>query len=336
MPCNNPISGRLFLWTGYYTPSAIRLSEVSQNPQYVKYDRVSADRLRLRPTQGSAGKSTCRGLLAGSLLLSLLFWAPYSAAQGITLVVSEGAESLSSVGELADRYKEFSKRISIALKRPVTLAPTTRLPALQQALAEARADLAWIRPVNIAADAMATQGYTLVASAEGQFYSAFIVSKNSALKTIKELDGKRVMHPVKNGIIYRMGAAVLGADCVTENFSFGSPSPQETDSVDERRVLGQGDTCRHGSALLRCTRSKRLSGTQGVDKVKQLRLARSCRLAACAVPSLTPPTGGTSLVETVVTSNADNPPFSLAPERLHTRRYSCARNHISDKRPLHG
>ncbi len=209
MPRNNPISGRLFLWTGYYTPSAIRLSEVSQNPQYVKYDRVSADRLRLRPTQGSAGKSTCRGLLAGSLLLSLLFWAPYSAAQGITLVVSEGAESLSSVGELADRYKEFSKRISIALKRPVTLAPTTRLPALQQALAEARADLAWIRPVNIAADAMATQGYNLVASAEGQFYSAFIVSKNSALKTIKELDGKRVMHPVKNGIIYRMGAAEL-------------------------------------------------------------------------------------------------------------------------------
>jgi hypothetical protein len=83
------------------------------------------------------------------------------AAQGITLVVSEGAEAQGSVSEVGDRYQEFSKRISITLKRPVTLAPTTQLPALQQALAEIRADLAWIRPVNIAADAIATRGYVL-------------------------------------------------------------------------------------------------------------------------------------------------------------------------------
>jgi len=209
MRCNNPISRGLFLGSGYYPPSAIRFFGVSQNPRSVEDNRISARRLCPPPDRRGVGKSTCRRILADSLLLSLLFWAPYSAAQGITLVVSEGAEAQGSVSEVGDRYKEFSKRIGIALKRPMTLAPTTRLPALQQSLAEGRADLAWIRPVNIAADAMATRGYTLVTSAEGQFYSAFIVSKSSTLKTIKELEGKRVVHPVKNGIIYRMGAAEL-------------------------------------------------------------------------------------------------------------------------------
>ncbi|SRR6266496_75454 len=209
MPRNNPISGRLFLWTGYYTPSAICLSEVSQNPQYVEDGRISAGRLRTPSDRGSAWKSTCRRIFANSLLLSLFSWAPYSAAQSITLVVTEGAEAQGSPTEMADRYKEFAKRIGTALKRPVTLVPTTRLPALQQTLAEGRADLAWIRTVNIAADAMATRDYTLVASAEGQFYSAFIVSKSSTLRTIKELEGKRVMHPLKNGIVYKMGAAEL-------------------------------------------------------------------------------------------------------------------------------
>jgi len=132
-----------------------------------------------------------------------------AAAEPITFAVSEGAESVASVSELVDRYEGLSKRIGAALKRPVSLLPTTRIPVMQQALADGKADLAWIWPANVTADAMANHGYTLVASAEGQFYSAFVVSKSSALKSVKDLEGKRVMHPPAGGVIYRLGAAEL-------------------------------------------------------------------------------------------------------------------------------
>jgi ABC-type phosphate/phosphonate transport system substrate-binding protein len=155
-------------------------------------------------------KSVFSVVILGAWSLLSLSWAPHSAAaEPIIFAVSEGAESLASVSELADRYQGLSKRISLALKRPVTLLPTTRIPAMQQALAESRADLAWIRPANVIADAMVNQGYTLVVSAEGQFYSAFVVSNNSPLKTLKDLEGKRVMHPPQGAVVYKMGAAEL-------------------------------------------------------------------------------------------------------------------------------
>jgi ABC-type phosphate/phosphonate transport system substrate-binding protein len=95
------------------------------------------------------------------------------------------------------------------LKRPVAVLPVSRLPALRQAMEEGRVDLAWIRPANFTADAIGNRGYALVASAEGAFYSAFIVSKTSPLKTIKDLEGKQVMHPPKDAVITKMGAAEL-------------------------------------------------------------------------------------------------------------------------------
>src|SRR5713226_9327015 len=131
------------------------------------------------------------------------------AAQGIKLVVSEGAEAQGSSTEISSRYQDFAKRISTVLKRPVTVLPVTRLPALRQAMEEGRVDLAWIRPSTFVADALANRGYALVASAEGAFYSVFVVSKTSPLKTIKELEGKQVTHPPKDSAVYKMGAAEL-------------------------------------------------------------------------------------------------------------------------------
>jgi len=148
-------------------------------------------------------------LFAGSLLLSLFSTATCSGAENLTLVVNEGAEAQGSATEIAVRYQEFSKRISGALKRPVTVVATTRLPVLQERLTDGRADLVWLRPANFAAEAMASRGYTLVASAQGQFYSAFIVSKDSKFQTLKDLEGKRVAYPPKGSFISSMGVAEL-------------------------------------------------------------------------------------------------------------------------------
>src|SRR5262245_37772622 len=134
----------------------------------------SASRCREHCPQGPIMRSH---LFAGSLVLLLSSAVPCSGAETLTVVVNEGAEAQGSATEIAVRYQEFSKRISGALKRPVTVVATTRLPVLQERLSEGRADLIWLRPANFAADAMASRGYTLVASAQGQFYAAFIVAK---------------------------------------------------------------------------------------------------------------------------------------------------------------
>src|SRR5713226_1259492 len=132
-------------------------------------------RALIEPLPGSLATRSriMRHMLALSLLALSISWTGHPAAQGITLVVCEGAEAQGSGTEIAGRYKDFAKRISTVLKRPVTVLPVTRLPALRQAMDEGRVDLAWIRPANFTADAIANRGYALVASAEGEFYSAF-------------------------------------------------------------------------------------------------------------------------------------------------------------------
>ncbi len=178
-------------------------------PERAGYDRVTARRGRALSGGVAIGNRILRHMLAMSLLALSISWTDHSAAQGMTLVVSEGAEAQGSSTEIAVRYQDFANRISTVLKRPVTVVAETRLPALRQAMDEGRVDLAWIRPNTFIADALANRGYALVASAEGAFYSAFIVSKTSPLRTIKDLEGKQVMHPPKDGNIAKMGVAEL-------------------------------------------------------------------------------------------------------------------------------
>jgi ABC-type phosphate/phosphonate transport system substrate-binding protein len=163
----------------------------------------------LVPVSVAIANGIMRRTLAVLFLFLSFCWASHAAEQGVMLVVGEGAEAQGSSTEIASRYQDFAKRIAAVLKRPVVVLPIARIDILRQTIAEGRADLAWLRPITFIGEAIATNRYTLVASAEGEFYSAFIVSKNSPLKTLRDLEGKQVMHPPKSGPVYKMGAAEL-------------------------------------------------------------------------------------------------------------------------------
>src|SRR5262249_4825955 len=111
---------------------------------------------------------------------------------------------------------------------------------------------------------------------------AFVVPGWTGPRRVRRAEGRLSGDPSRNAQV-----PVLGDDRLAENVGVGSRIAHETDAVDERRALGQGDTHLHGSARLRRPRSQGLPGAQGLDKV-DLSIWTPREWAFCAGPPSRP------------------------------------------------
>lgn len=132
-----------------------------------------------------------------------------AAPQEVLLGVNEGTSGALSYTDMQDKYRPLATYLSAQLKRPVALESARNLDSLSYNLNKKRYDLVLIRPSHIAARAMRDNGYKLLAAAQGEAVTYFIVPGNSPLKTPADLKGKGIAFPDDQAYPTRVALAML-------------------------------------------------------------------------------------------------------------------------------
>lgn len=143
-------------------------------------------------------------LLAALLSLS-------GAAQALVFAINEGVTYRVSNEEIRGRYAAIATDLSKILKQPVTIEPIGHYPTLREGLTNKAYDLAMVHPAHISILAIKNQGYQLMAVAKGfeGYAASFLVRADSPLKSLADLEGKRLGAPDEDSITAWMVRASL-------------------------------------------------------------------------------------------------------------------------------
>lgn len=131
------------------------------------------------------------------------------AAEKIVLAVCEGTFSGASPAELVDKYRPIADVIGKALKSPVMISPVCDFKRLASGLKEGRFDLVMARPSDYSARAIRDGDYRHVAQVVPDVQCVYVVPKDSPLKTLADVKGKRVALPGKTSYMGKVCAAEL-------------------------------------------------------------------------------------------------------------------------------
>lgn len=128
----------------------------------------------------------------------------------LLLGVVEGVAEQMSMAEIQTKYKGLADHLSNVLNKKVKLESTQSFRSAERNLKNQRYDFVFIRPSNVAAKALRDNKYQLVASAKAADFAAnFIVKKDSPIKSVADLHGKRVAMPEESSLMAQVGAAVM-------------------------------------------------------------------------------------------------------------------------------
>lgn len=138
-------------------------------------------------------------------------WLAWPSAQALVLAVNEGVTYRVSNDEIRARYALIAADLAKLLRQPVSIEPIGDYPSLRKGL-EARAyDIALVHPAHLSIVAIKHNGYRLVAVAKGfeKYQANFLVRADSPLKSLADLDGKRLGAPDEDSITAWMVRATL-------------------------------------------------------------------------------------------------------------------------------
>lgn len=128
----------------------------------------------------------------------------------LLLGVVEGVAEQMSMAEIQTKYKGLADHLSTVLNKKVKLESTQSFRSAERNLKNKRYDFVFIRPSNVAAKAMRDDKYQLVAAAKNaEFAANFIVKKDSPIKSVADLRGKRVAMPEESSLMAQVGRAMM-------------------------------------------------------------------------------------------------------------------------------
>jgi len=164
--------------------------------------------------------TTCKfsrlAILSLVLAVSTNAFAQKQAAKGaerqsrVVLAINEGASGSLTAVDVLFRYEEFNKQIlEKALGAPITLVAVRSTKELRNAVATGAYTLVMSRPADVLAEAIRDHGYQAVVSAKEPAYALFIVNKDSPLKAIADLKGKRIVTPDRYAYMWRIANAMM-------------------------------------------------------------------------------------------------------------------------------
>ena len=138
-------------------------------------------------------------------------WLASPWAQALVFAVNEGVTYRVSNDEIRARYALIAADLSKLLRQPVSVEPVGDYPALRQGLQAKAYDIALVHPAHVSIAAIKNNGYRLVVVAKGfeKYQANFLVRADSALKSLAELDGKRLGAPDEDSITSWMVRATL-------------------------------------------------------------------------------------------------------------------------------
>ena len=133
------------------------------------------------------------------------------AADPITLAVNEGVSYHSTVLEIRDKYKDLTTLLSKALNREVKIVPVDYYDKLRKGLDEQKYDLAMVHPAHVSLASLESGKYRLLALTKGytDYRAHFLVPGNSAIKSLADLKGKRIVTPDQDSITAVIARATM-------------------------------------------------------------------------------------------------------------------------------
>lgn len=143
-------------------------------------------------------------ILSLGLTLSLA-----SQAEDLLLAVSEGTSGGLDAAQVIAKYKDVADAIGRSMRTKVNVVFVRDFATLEEGLKTSRYAFAMARPSDYPARAMRDYGYNYVANAkpDGQCY--IVVKKDSPLKTLEDIKGKKIAMPEKVAYMSKFCAAEL-------------------------------------------------------------------------------------------------------------------------------
>jgi phosphonate transport system substrate-binding protein len=146
-------------------------------------------------------------------LLSFVFTASTALAQQepeAILAINEGV-TYQDAGTPSERYKPLLEMLAKELKRPVRIKTVSRYSEFDKDLAAGRYELAFIHPAHVGLQAVQRGNYHGIATAKGftSYRASIMVSKESKLRSIEDLRGKKIGVPSIESITTAMFTAHL-------------------------------------------------------------------------------------------------------------------------------
>lgn len=130
-------------------------------------------------------------------------------AQALLLAISEGTSGGLDAAQVIAKYKDVGDAIGRGMKASVNVVFVRDFATLEEGLKTNRYAFVMARPSDYPARAMRDSGYNYVANAkpDGQCY--IVVKKDSPLKTLADIKGKKIALPEKVAYMSKFCAAEL-------------------------------------------------------------------------------------------------------------------------------
>lgn len=118
-----------------------------------------------------------------------------AAADPLIMGVSEGTSGGLDHGQVINKYQGLADVIGKALKRKVNVVFIREFKALEDGMRQGRFDFVYARPSDYPARGMRDYGYRFVATSKPDGRCHIIAHKSSPIRTLKDLQGKKIALP---------------------------------------------------------------------------------------------------------------------------------------------
>jgi ABC-type phosphate/phosphonate transport system substrate-binding protein len=135
--------------------------------------------------------------------------APKGAQGQLIFAINEGGSGNLDATEIFLRWEEVSKILEKTLAARLTIVAVRDIQVLQRSLETAAYALVLSRPADMLAQAVREYGYQPVVMSTEPAHALFIVTKDSPLKTIADVRGKRIVTPDRYAYMWRIANAML-------------------------------------------------------------------------------------------------------------------------------
>lgn len=144
-------------------------------------------------------------------------------AEDLVLAVSEGTSGGLDAARVIAKYQDLAYAIGRGMKAKVNVVFVRDFATLEEGLKTSRYTFVMARPSDYPARGMRDSGYSYVASAKPDGYCYIVVTKDSPLKSLADLKGKKIVLPEKVAYMSKFCAAELrtkGVDLDKENVQY--------------------------------------------------------------------------------------------------------------------
>jgi ABC-type phosphate/phosphonate transport system substrate-binding protein len=158
-------------------------------------------------------------LCAAALAASAGVFAQKSGPKGdqgqLIFAINEGGSGNLDATEIFLRWEDFTKIAEKALGVRVTMVAVRDIQVLQRSVETGAYALVLSRPADVLAQAVRDYGYNPVVVSREPAHALFIVNKDSPLKTITDVRGKRIVTPDRYAYMWRIANAMLRDNKIT-------------------------------------------------------------------------------------------------------------------------